>query len=185
MIAALTYDGPARDLILLYKFGPEGGRVRLAGPLAALLAAAVRGHGLHRGVEIVAAVPSHRRRTGERGFDAARVLARRLARRLGLPSPVSLLARVDAGAPRARRRPDRPEDLTPSGPGIFRLRHGARRRLTSRTVLLVDDILTTGTTLRSCAGLLAGAGTRQVRVAVLARTPARSAGSPQTLKRGE
>lgn len=179
-VNALTYAGPARDLIMLYKFGPQGGRIRLAGPLAALLAATVRARGLHCGVDVVTAVPSHRRRTGERGFDAARVLARRLARRLALPPPRTLLARLDTAGPRARPA-GTPAPAVSPGPARFQLRRRSAHRVDGATVLLVDDVVTTGTTLRRCAALLAAAGAGEVRVAVLARTPRHIVAARRTL----
>ena len=140
--------------------------MRFAGPLAALLAAAVRAVGIDRDVHVVTAVPSHRRRLRERGFDAAQLLASRVCRRLDLPPARSLLRRYGAAAPRARG--------APRGRPPFRLRRCARRLVAGRTVLLVDDVLTSGATVRACARLLADAGAAEVRVAILARTPLRS-----------
>ena len=108
-------------------------------------------------------MPSHRHRRRERGFDAALRLAGVAARRAGLPRPTALLRRLDPEAPRARRRTA----------AAFGLRAAAARRVAGRTVLLVDDVLTTGVTVRKCHDLLAAAGAREIRIAVLARTPRR------------
>ena len=160
----MDYRGVGRELILLYKFGPGGGRPVLSRPLGRLLAAAAAASGIHRGIQVVTAVPSHRARIRERGFDAARLLARRLCRNLDLPAPRRLLHRQTAQPPRWRRR-------AWEGPGPFRLRPGVAPWLAGRSVLLVDDVLTTGATVRSCCRLLSAAGASQVRVLALAWTP--------------
>ena len=168
-MTALNYSGAARDLILLYKFGPEGGRMLLARPLAALMATAVRLSGIGLDVDLVTAVPSHPRRVLERGFDAAHLLARRLRRPAGLPAPRALLTRIGGDAPRARGPHGRSMLPEPE----FRLRRRAKGRVQGRRVLLVDDVFTTGTTLRRCCRLLSAAGAAEVRSVVLARTPRR------------
>jgi predicted amidophosphoribosyltransferase len=167
--ATLTYEDAGRELILLYKFGPHGGRRSLGRPLAALLAASLRVTGVGRDVDVVTAVPSHGSRVRERGFDAAWILACQAARRAGLSPPRALLWRLGGDAPRARAAlPDAPAPAPE-----FRLRRAARERIAGKRVLLVDDVYTTGETLRRCAGLLAGAGAAEVRATVLARTPRR------------
>jgi len=156
--APLAYDGVARDLILLYKFGPSGGRPLLAGPLARILAACLIGSGIGTGVRVLTSVESGRGRRRARGFDAARRLALHASRRAGLPRPLRLVRRIDRGGP-----------LSPHP--IFALRRRASQRIGGRTVLLIDDVLTTGGTADTCARLLLAAGAAEIRVAVLARTP--------------
>jgi predicted amidophosphoribosyltransferase len=165
--AALTYEGAGRDLIRLYKFGPEGGRLPLARPLAGLLAAALRADGAALDVDLVVPVPSHRLRRRQRGFDAAATLARHAAAGAGLGAPCRLLWRRGSRGPRAIQAPGT------GSQSDYLLRRGARRRLVGRTVLVLDDVCTTGATLRRCAGLLLDGGAAEVRAAVLAFTPRR------------
>jgi predicted amidophosphoribosyltransferase len=176
--AALTYEDAGRELILLYKFGPQGGRRSLGQPLAALLAASLRLTGIGRDIDLVTAVPSHGERIRERGFDAAWLLASRAARRVGLSPPRRLLRRPGGDAPRARPGP---ADAPAKAPE-FRLRRNSRERIAGRRILLIDDVHTTGETLRRCAGLLAGAGAAEVRAAVLARTPRRRFARPTAIE---
>jgi ComF family protein len=170
-VAAWSYGGAGRDLLRLFKFGPEGGRLHLARPLGRMLGEAIRAASLDVGVTAVVPVPSHRRRRRERGFDAAHHLARHAARVAGLPAPVPAVRRVGHRGPRSRSGAD-PERRD------YRPTRCARRQVAGRTVLLVDDVWTTGATMRRCAGLLATAGAREVRVAVLAFTPRRDLARP-------
>jgi len=167
--AALSYEKAARDLVRLYKFGPEGGRLPLARPLAGLLAAALRADGSALDVDLVIPVPSHRSRRCQRGFDAAASLARHVATPAGLRPPRHLLWRRGAQGPRARSS----QVAGSAARDDYLLRRGAPRNLLGRTVLLLDDVCTTGATLRRCAGLLLDGGVAEVRVAVLAFTPRR------------
>ena len=170
MIAALTYEEAGRDLIRLYKFSDQGGRLPLARPLAGLLAAALRAAAISLDIDLVVPVPSHRARRRDRGFDAAGHLARHVCAATGLPRPLALIRRRGRRGPRARADDGHRSD--------YLLRPSAGRQVAGRTVLLLDDVCTTGATLRRCAGLLAEAGALEIRVAVLAFTPRRSFASP-------
>jgi len=174
MTAALAYDEVGRDLIRLYKFGEHGGRLPLARPLAGLLAAALRASGISLDIDLVVPVPSHRARVLDRGFDAAGRLARHASAAAGLPRPLPLIRRQGRRGPRALGDDGERSDylLSPS----------ASRQVADRTVLLLDDVCTTGATLRRCALLLAGAGALEIRVAVLAFTPRRGFASPASME---
>ena len=169
--AAQTYEKTTRDLVRLYKFGPEGGRLPMARPLAGLLAAALRVDGTALNVDLVVPVPSHRARRRQRGFDAAACLARHTAAGAGLRPPRHLLWRRGTQGPRAQARAS--ETPGTGSRDDYLLRRGAPRHLLGRTILLLDDVCTTGATLRRCAGLLRNGGAAEVRVAVLAFTPRR------------
>ncbi|HUB10139.1 MAG TPA: ComF family protein [Myxococcales bacterium] len=111
---------------------------------------------------LVAPVPLHPRRLRERGFDQAWLLARGLAERRGLPTLPRLLQRV---------RHDRPQvGLDRAGrEANVRDAFVAGTQAAGRDVLLVDDVLTTGATLREAARALGRAGARQVFALTLAR----------------
>ena len=158
--AAGDYDGAVRDAILALK---RGERAYLE-PLAALLAPLVP-----PGTAIVP-VATTRRRAAERGFDQARELARRVA---ALRSGWTDEVLRKRGA--AQRGLGRSERL--GARGRFSLRPGAD--VPSHAVLL-DDVVTTGATLRDAARTLAAAGCSVLGAVVVARTPA----SRETPRRG-
>lgn len=160
VIAALPFAGRPRDVILGFKYG---NRRQLAHHVAGLLvnrllAAGVRPDDL----DVVTWAPTSRRRRRRRGFDQAELVARRVAAQLGLPCH-RLLAREGDDEPQTGR--DRAARL--HGP-VFR----AGPRAAGDRVLLVDDVVTTGATLRSGAEALRRAGARAVVRAAIATTPA-------------
>jgi ComF family protein len=105
-------------------------------------------------------VPLHPSRRRERGFNQARDLARHV----GLPV-VEALARIRPTAPQARlSAAERGQNLE----GAFAATRHARR-LTGTTVVLVDDVSTTGATLEGCALALRSAGVADVRALTAAR----------------
>jgi ComF family protein len=128
--------------------------------LSARLADVVRRESMAGDFDLITYVPMAGRERRARGFNQARVLARGVARRLGLPMKRTLIkarqTRPQAGLPARERR----ENLR----GAFRAvpSKGAR-------VLLVDDICTTGSTAEECVRALKGAGFSSVSVLVVAR----------------
>jgi ComF family protein len=138
---ALGFDGAARALVHALKF--EG--VRRA---ADLFVARVAGVALLAGAgscDVVVPVPLHRVRERERGYNQSAVLAGGLAARFDLPVADGALLRVrptrsQTGLSRAGRL----ENVT----GAFRTRS---RELTGASVLLVDDVVTTGATLAAAS----------------------------------
>jgi ComF family protein len=111
-------------------------------------------------------VPLSRRRRSRRGFDQAELLARALARRLGLPVRRLLVRTRDSRSQARRSGADRRAALR----GAFRL----TERRPPAVILLVDDVLTTGSTAAACAETLKAGGTTHVALV----TAARSVGGP-------
>ena len=155
--AAVAYEGAARDAMHALKF-------RARRPLAAVMAAQIAANApralLAQGASLVA-VPPHPGRRRRRGFDAAELLARALARRSGLPLARPLRrgggAARQLGASRDARR------------AAAALRIDVRGRPSAR-VVLVDDVHTTGATLDACARALRAAGAEHVAAITWART---------------
>jgi ComF family protein len=154
------YDGLLRDLILRMKrSGSEG--------LTEAVGEAWSKHVEHRARElqanVVLPVPLHWTRQWRRGFNQSESLARALAMQLSLTCEVRWLRRV--------RPTVMQSSLPPTGrrENVKRAFRAARRAdLKGKRVLLVDDVLTTGSTVHEAARVLRDAGAQSVVVAVLA-----------------
>lgn len=149
---AARYQGVARELVAALKFG---GRLRLATVLAGALARPLAAGPAADAIVAVPPAPARRRR---RGFDPAELVAGALAAELGLPV-ARCLRRADGPRQVGRRRADRlasPPSVSATAPP-------------PASVLLVDDVLTTGATLAACASALRVAGATRVDAAVFAR----------------
>jgi ComF family protein len=118
--------------------------------------------------DAVVPVPLHPRRVRERAFDPVYALARVAARALGAPLAASTLVRTrpttsQTGLDRAGRRRN--------VAGAFAAPARERARLHGTTLLLVDDVVTTGATLHEAAGALRAAGAARIVGLCVARTP--------------
>ncbi|RVU47703.1 ComF family protein [Rubrivivax rivuli] len=167
-VCVADYAYPWDRLITAFKFH---GRAELAMPLAELLAAAVRrsvAQAPRPWPDTVLPVPLAPARLRERGYNQAWELARHVARTLALPSDAALLQRpLDTAHQSALTRSERQRNLRTA----FMADPQRRNALQGRRVALVDDVMTTGATVRESAAVLRRAGAAAVEVWVLARTP--------------
>lgn len=156
--AIIAYEGVGRELLARLKY--RDARQAVA-PLADALAARAADAGpIDAGsIDAVTWIPTTDRRRRERGFDQAELLARAVARRLGRPCR-RLLRRVGDDHQTGRTRSERLE-----GPCLVAV------GVTPRNVLLIDDVVTTGATVRAAVGVLTGAGAVTVQPWVAAATP--------------
>lgn len=115
------------------------------------------------GVGVVIPVPLHWWRRLRRGYNGPEALARPIAQLLGVESRPDWLRRIRATASQVNLSPT---ERRANVRGAFRAGRGAR--LAGATVLLVDDVLTTGSTASEAARALRSAGAQTVHVAVLA-----------------
>lgn len=156
--AAYRYENPVSGLIHRFKFSGDLAAGRM---LAALTALRLAAQGASR-PDLMVPVPLHFRRRMQRGFNQSELLCRDLSRHLrGLPWCPGL----------SRRRATASQSELPSAGRRGNVRGAFRvRRIPSgtRSVALVDDVMTTGATVNECARMLRQAGVAVV-VWVIAR----------------
>lgn len=166
-VAAVTYGGVGRKLALALK---HGDRVEIASLAAGWMLRAQGGAGaaLVAGADLIAPAPLHWRRMLRRRYNQAGELARELSRAAGRKEAMALdlLTRVRfTGSQEGKSRRERRENVA----GAFAVSRKWRARVAGRRVLLVDDVLTTGSTLSGCADACLAAGATEVNVIVFAR----------------
>jgi ComF family protein len=159
--AVAEYEGTARTLVHRLKYGD---RLDLARALGAMMARA--GSELLAEADLVVPVPLHWSRLWRRRFNQASALGEVLSGAAGIPFDPLILARVRPTRPQVGlSRPQRRENLQ----GAFRVPDAARPRLAGKRVLLVDDVLTTGSTANAAARVLLRAEASAVDVLAFAR----------------
>jgi ComF family protein len=114
-------------------------------------------------------VPLAQARMRERGFNQSELLAGAVARHLGVPVWTDVLDRVRHTASQTRLTP---EDRLRNVSGAFRAATASRAKLRGAHVVLVDDVVTTASTLNACAAALYDGGARILSYMTFARAPA-------------
>ncbi|MEJ7801686.1 MAG: phosphoribosyltransferase family protein, partial [Ilumatobacter sp.] len=146
VVAAVPFTGRARDVLLGFKYR---NRRQLAHHFAGLLVNRLLAEGVRPDhIGVVTWAPTSRQRRHRRGFDQAEMVARRVALQMGVPCRRLLEREGDAAAQTGLDRAARLHGPT------FR----ASPRAAGQAVLLVDDVVTTGSTLRSADRALRDAG---------------------------
>ena len=167
-VAYGSYHGGLKELIHLLKFQ----QVRpAAGVLGSILAEAIRSlePSLPEGVIRVVPVPLYSRKRAQRGFNQAELIVRAALKQLAMPQRFKLMTgalvrRRNTGSQIGLTRHQRRENLR----GAFAVPDPAR--IANCNVVLIDDVLTTGTTASECARVLRRAGAANVWVVTVART---------------
>ena len=157
--SVFRYEGDVRRLVHAFKFG---GQSALGKALAAQLAGCYHEYAL--AADVVVAVPLTGSRRRSRGYNQAALVAREVAREIGLPAADALRRRGNA-TPQAASATA--EQRRSNVVGVFEPVKGAD--VTGQRVLLIDDVATTGATLGACADMLSAMGARGVIGLTLAR----------------
>lgn len=169
--AALRYDTASAPMILAMKHRGKLQAVESFGGWMALAGAE-----LFQGADGLVPVPLHRWRMLRRGFNQSSLLARAVGRRAALPTLDRALVRLRATRSQQGLRSE--ERVRNMAGGSFAVPDRQWSLVAGRRLILVDDVLTTGSTLAACAAALRRAGAANVDVMVLARVVQ---GDPMTI----
>ena len=154
-------DGPARQLVHRLKYGD---RLDLAPCLGRWMSRA--GAELLEEADLLLPIPLHPRRLAARRFNQAALLALAVSQDCGLPWAGDALVRIKATPPQVGlSRLQRQANLQ----GAFRVPDEALPRLRGASVVLIDDVLTSGATTNAAARTLRRAGVAEVNVLTFAR----------------
>jgi ComF family protein len=157
--AAGLYQGGIKDAVQRLKYRNQ---VTLARPLGQLLSKVIGAAGSDFVPDSIVPVPLHPNRLRQRGYNQALEVARPIAQQLNVSIDTGLLQRIRK---------------TPPQQGLSAIERRSNLRnafdLTTtpsvRRILLVDDVMTTGETVRECCRTLRAGGVREVQVAVVGR----------------
>ena len=156
-----TYDSVLKHLIHFFKYRKQPGAIQEIKPLlkSHFQNDAQAYEGFH-----VASVPLHFNKLRERGFDQSFILAQAVAEVLSLPVLVQPIRRIRETPPQAKQsRTERAKNVR----GAFQVKQP--EQVKGQDILLVDDVMTTGSTVNEVARVLKRAGTHRVHVFTLAR----------------
>jgi len=156
--SVVYFEGVLREALHHFKYDQL---TALARPLGDLLATYWRQHPMP--VDVIVPVPLHKTRLRERGYNQAALLAREMARQVGVAVDERTLLRQRSTAPQVEL------DITQrkkNVQGAFRCSSDA---LAGQRVLLIDDVCTTGATLEACAVAAREGGAHTVWALTLAR----------------
>lgn len=152
------YKDEVRDSLRRYKFRGAAAY----GPIYAdFIAKSIDENGIS--CDIISWVPIHKKRYRERGYDQSELIARALSKKLGIPC-CRLLVKVKNNKRQSLLddRGDRKRNVA----GVYR--SAVPDELLGKRVLLIDDIVTSGSTVAECASVLSAAGCREIYAAAVA-----------------
>ena len=159
-LSPLAYRGKVPEAVHRYKFG---GRQSYGRTFGVLMSQCLQDHD-RTSFDLVTWAPLSRKRLRERGFDQAEILARGIGDQLSIPV-VSLLEKVRHTQPQS----DLKEESSRRANALNAYRIKADREISGKSVLLVDDIVTSGATLSECARILLQSGVKSVYCLALAQ----------------
>jgi len=158
--AAVAYGEVARKVALKLKYS---GRPGVAETLGHFMQRHLAGEDAQA---ILVPVPLHRWRIWKRGYNQSALIAEALGRRTGIAVELGLIRRVKATPPlKGMGRRERALAVR----GAFRTTEAGKEKVRERTVILVDDVYTSGATANACARLLKRSGAAAVNIICWAR----------------
>lgn len=157
-----AYDGELKDIVLLLKYRRFAVLSRALAAFAETCLAPEEG--LWHEADAFVPVPLHRARERERGFNQSRLIARALARGRGFDLLDRCLVKIRNVPPQTSLEAgDREKNVR----NAYAVKDSCK--IAGKTLILVDDVFTTGATLRECSRTLVEAGAREVRALTIAQ----------------
>lgn len=163
MLSALIYEYPVDRLVTLAKFKARTDAARVLGDLLSAYLQEQSSAGLLDTPDLIIPVPLHRRRLARRGFNQALEIALPVAAGLGLPLRRNICHRIRHTC----------EQTALTGVARYRNTRDAFRAapgLSGRHIAIIDDVVTTGSTVAAIASALQSAGASKIQVWSVART---------------
>ena len=157
--SAGIYEGVLKECIHLFKYAKK---TYLAHPLGKLLVKLIYYEEDLSKAGLLVPVPIDRKKYRQRGFNQAELLASITGKKTGIPVSRSLYRTGDAPSQTQLSRQERIANVR----GLFKV----RGKVTGKSILLIDDVFTTGATANECARALLTAGAREVNVLTIARS---------------
>jgi ComF family protein len=151
------FDGWLREAILQFKYDAEWARAQHLGPLLASSVADLPD------VDVLVPVPLHAGRLRQRGFNQSLLLAKQISAAMNLPVEEQIVRTRRTQAQARLRGADRAANVADAFAVPF------AERVNGRAVVLIDDVVTTGSTLAACAAAARTAGAVSVSAVTLAR----------------
>lgn len=160
--AVFQYDDATREMVARFKYQDRTQRAPIYGRMLARA-----GRDLIMQSQVIIPVPLHMKRLLQRKYNQSALLSFALSDHCALPVLPDGLLRVRYTTPQAGlTRPQRLDNVR----GAFRVNHRYAQYLKSKSVLLIDDVITTGATIHACTKALKAAGAMKVHVLTLAKT---------------
>lgn len=158
------YEGVPANLIIRFKYS---GALYLHSTLLALLIEGFKRHFEGDSIDLIVPVPLHKDRLKERGYNQSALLARSLAHIASIPLSFSTVVRTRYTIPQVRLRgKERRQNVK----GAFAVPNKAIHKVKSNSILVIDDVVTTGTTFHEVALALKKAGAAKVYGLAIARS---------------
>lgn len=166
ILTAVFYKAPIPKLVSCFKYGRYPLQ-KISDVFAKILLLYFSGEEEYfPGETIVTAVPLHWFKKRKRGYNQAEILAEIIACHWQLNADFTLLQKVSLGKPQIElKKVERIGNIR----GAFIIRRDASKKIKGKKILVVDDVCTTGATLKECAKVLKRAGVKNVWGITLAR----------------
>ena len=160
IIAACSYTGIIRKALIKFKFNDRPGFYRT---LAQLFVETTGLYDRRDEFDVIVGIPLHKKRKSDRGYNQAQLLAKEISKKTGIADWSAILERpVYTEAQSLLNRDKRQKNIK----GAFRVLDP--KMISGKKVLIIDDIVTTGSTLNECGIILKMCGATYVEAGVIA-----------------